>query len=496
MSDIYLRSRNRNKKKFNLLNKVNWILFVAIFIVSSIILYYVIRYKLFNFKNIHLLIYGIIFTVIVILFIFNRLKKAPKTIAVLSILYLIFSGYGGYTIYNLVSGFSQLQKTTQYSEQTMSVVVLNDSDISTINQLNNQTIYAPIHNDKENIDAIVGNIKEKVDVTVLVKDINSYTEAYKQLISGEIKAIILNSAFEEIIEQEEPDYRTRIKRIYEFVVKKEQSFDLFKPVDLKQKEDETVAFNVYVSGIDTFGPITSVSRTDVNIIMSVNTKTGKVLLTTTPRDAYVRIAGGGQNQYDKLTHSGIYGVQSSIATLENLYGITLNYYARINFTSFMNLIDIVGGVEVYNDEAFVSRYGGYSFPVGNIYLTSDKALGFVRERYSLTNGDRDRAKNQQKVIAAILKKLTSSAMLTQASEITNKLVNALQTNMPLDVLMTIINQQVDTNKELLVDSQALNVTGTMGLPSYAMPGYNLYMGVVNETSLFNVSQNIKDLLDE
>lgn len=174
MSDIYLRSRNRNKKKFNLLNKVNWILFVAIFIVSSIILYYVIRYKLFNFKNIHLLIYGIIFTVIVILFIFNRLKKAPKTIAVLSILYLIFSGYGGYTIYNLVSGFSQLQKTTQYSEQTMSVVVLNDSDISTINQLNNQTIYAPIHNDKENIDAIVGNIKEKVDVTVLVKDINSY----------------------------------------------------------------------------------------------------------------------------------------------------------------------------------------------------------------------------------------------------------------------------------------------------------------------------------
>lgn len=109
------------------------------------------------------------------------------------------------------------------------------------------------------------------------------------------------------------------------------------------------SFNVYISGIDSFGSITSVSRSDVNIILTINQKTGEILLTTTPRDAYVPIAGGGNDQLDKLTHAGIYGVDASVQTLENLYGIDISYYARINFTSFLHMIDLIGDIEVYND---------------------------------------------------------------------------------------------------------------------------------------------------
>lgn len=116
--------------------------------------------------------------------------------------------------------------------------------------------------------------------------------------------------------------------------------------------------------------------------MTVNRDTNKILLTTTPRDAYVKIADGGNNQYDKLTHAGVYGVDASIHTLENLYNIKIDYYTRINFTSFLKLIDLLGGVEVYNEQEFTSMHGKYHFSIGKVKLDFDKALGFVREIFS------------------------------------------------------------------------------------------------------------------
>ncbi|MCC9732513.1 LCP family protein, partial [Streptococcus agalactiae] len=187
-----------------------------------------------------------------------------------------------------------------------------------------------------------------------------------------------------------------------------------------------------ISGIDTFGSISTVSRSDVNIIMTVNTNTHKVLLTTTPRDAYVKIPDGGGNQYDKLTHAGLYGVETSMKTLENLYDINLDYYARINFSSFLKLIDLLGGVTVYNDQAFTSKHGNFDFPVGQVTLNSEQALGFVRERYSLQGGDNDRGRNQEKVIAAIINKLASSQSVTKLNSITSQLQTSVQTNMTID----------------------------------------------------------------
>ena len=164
--------------------------------------------------------------------------------------------------------------------------------------------------------------------------------------------MVLNSVFESVIENEHPDYASKIKKIYTYKISK-------KIENAQSPATNNDVFNIYVSGIDTYGPVSSVSRSDVNIIMTVNRKTKKVLLTTTPRDAYVPIADGGNNQNDKLTHAGIYGVEASIHTLENLYGIKTNYYIRLNFTSFLKLVDLLGGIDVYNDQEFTSLHGNY-----------------------------------------------------------------------------------------------------------------------------------------
>ena len=350
-------------------------------------------------------------------------------------------------------------------------------------------VLAPTELDKENIDKLVKEVEEKANVKLNIQDTKSYLQAYEDLISGKSQVMVLNAAHGDLIANAYPDYLDKVKKIYEYKIVEEVK---------EEKKDKEVtgkdSFNIYVSGIDTYGPITTVSRSDVNVLITVNKKTHKIVLTTTPRDAYVKIAGGGNNQYDKLTHSGIYGVKASVKTLENLYGINIEHYARVNFTTFMKLIDLVGGIDVYNDQDFVSRIGNYHFPVGTVHLNSEKALGFVRERYNLADGDRDRGKNHEKVIAAIIKKMTSKAALNNFSSILDELSSSVQTDMPVSEIMELVNQQIDSGEDFKIESQALNGVGKTGLPSYAMPGYKLYMMEVDKQSLENCKSKIQSVL--
>ena len=301
--------------------------------------------------------------------------------------------------------------------------------------------------------------------------------------------MVLNSVFEDTIRGEDPDYASKIKKIY--------THKMSKKIDtaIGKQDPNAEVFNIYVSGIDTYGPISSVSRSDVNIIMTVNRKTKKVLLTTTPRDAYVPIADGGLNQPDKLTHAGIYGVDASVHTLENLYGIDLNYYVRLNFTSFLKLIDLLGGIDIENDQEFTSLHGNYHFPVGKVHLNSDQALGFVRERYSLNGGDNDRGKNQEKVIAAVIKKLTSTDALKNYNAILSGLQDSVQTDMSLETMMNLINTQLESGGSYNVTSQALTGTGNTGLPSHAMPEANLYMMEIDQNSLAAAKAAIQEVME-
>lgn len=467
---------------------INWILFAILSFFTITDLFIMFKYNLLNFKKINYIILAFMAIILILLLVLNIIRKGKIFTTIISTFFIIVTLFAFNYMNKGLNLFNKLNENAKVTENTMVVLVRADSDMNSINDVKGKVL-APTQLDKENIDKLVKEVEEKANVKLNIQDTKSYLQAYEDLISGKSQVMVLNAAHGDLIANAYPDYLDKVKKIYEYKIVEEVK---------EEKKDKEVtgkdSFNIYVSGIDTYGPITTVSRSDVNVLITVNKKTHKIVLTTTPRDAYVKIAGGGNNQYDKLTHSGIYGVKASVKTLENLYGINIEHYARVNFTTFMKLIDLVGGIDVYNDQDFVSRIGNYHFPVGTVHLSSEKALGFVRERYNLADGDRDRGKNHEKVIAAIIKKMTSKAALSNFSSILDELSSSVQTDMPVSEIMELVNQQIDSGEDFKIESQALNGVGKTGLPSYAMPGYKLYMMEVDKQSLENCKSKIQSVL--
>lgn len=255
------------------------------------------------------------------------------------------------------------------------------------------------------------------------------------------------------------------------------------------KVETSKAFNIFISGIDTYGDISTVSRSDVNIVATVNPDTKHMLLTTIPRDSYVRIALGGHDQYDKLTHAGNYGVLSSVKTVSNLLNTPIDAYVRINFSSFILGIDKVGGITVSNPTAFESY--GEKFAAGDIFLDGKRALVFARERKSLTGGDVDRGKNQQRVIEGFLNKVAASKSIDQYNALLSTIGGSVDTNMSSESLRALINQQLERGGKWTTSTQILAGKGqTGGLSSYAMPSSQLYMYVLDKESLASAQSAI------
>ena len=481
---MYQRAK-KSKKKNDRLKIVNSTLLGVYTLLAAFLIFTIFRYHFLAFRYVNILVTVLILAVAVLLGFLIFKGKARKTTSTILIVALLVGSVSMYAVKGLVDLSAGVNSTSNYSEYEMSIVVPADSDVKNLKQLTN--VLAPSGNDQDNVQALMKNISQTQGHELTVDTASSYLSAYKSLTSGEAKAMVLNSVFEDTIRGEDPDYASKIKKIY--------THKMSKKIDtaIGKQDPNAEVFNIYVSGIDTYGPISSVSRSDVNIIMTVNRKTKKVLLTTTPRDAYVPIADGGLNQPDKLTHAGIYGVDASVHTLENLYGIDLNYYVRLNFTSFLKLIDLLGGIDVENDQEFT--VGNTHYPIGNISLNSEQALTFVRERYSLNGGDNDRGKNQEKVIAAVIKKLTSTDALKNYNAILSGLQDSVQTDMSLETMMNLINTQLESGGSYRVTSQALTGTGNTGLPSHAMPEANLYMMEIDQNSLVAAKAAIQEVME-
>ncbi|HFI0671736.1 TPA: LCP family protein [Streptococcus suis] len=475
------KRRGRKKsERLRILNLVLWVLFVVIL---AILLFNMYRYKILDFRYVNHILAGVSLLIATITGVLIWRKKAKLLTSIVLVISLLVASLGMFGLQEVIDFSSRLNSNATVSEYEMSVLVPADSEITDIKQVT--SLLAPANYDQENIKSLLDDIASMKSVDVPTQATESYLTAYQAMLAGQGQAMVLNGVFTNILESEDPDFSSKVKKIY--------SFKITTQVSPSVEQISGDSFNIYISGIDTYGPISSVSRSDVNIIMTVNRKTNKILLTTTPRDSYVAIADGGQNQYDKLTHAGIYGVDASVHTLENLYGIDISNYIRLNFTSFLQLIDLVGGVDVENTQDFTA--GGHHFPLGTVHLNAEQALVFVRERYSLTNGDNDRGKNQEKVIAALIKKLSSPENLTNYQTIIKGLEGSIQTDLSLETIMELVNTQLAGGNQFTVESQALTGTGQMGLPSYAMPGSQLYMMEINPDSLAQVKSAMQTVLD-
>ncbi|MCE2224706.1 LytR family transcriptional regulator [Streptococcus thermophilus] len=456
-------------------------------ILALVLLFTMFNYNFLSFRFLNIIITIGLLVVLAISIFLQKTKKSPLVTTVVLVIFSLVSLVGIFGFKQMIDITNRMNQTAAFSEVEMSIVVPKESDIKDVSQLT--SVQAPTKADKNNIEILMSALKKDKKVDVKVDDVASYQEAYDNLKSGKSKAMVLSGSYASLLESVDSNFASNLKTIYTYKIKKKNN-NSAKQVDSK-------VFNIYISGIDTYGSISTVSRSDVNIIMTVNMNTHKILLTTTPRDAYVKIPGGGANQYDKLTHAGIYGVETSEQTLEDLYGTKIDYYARINFTSFLKLIDQLGGVTVHNDQAFTSLHGKFDFPVGDIQMNSEQALGFVRERYSLDGGDNDRGKNQEKVISAIVNKLASLKSVSNFTSIVNNLQDSVQTNISLDTINALANTQLDSGSKFTVTSQAVTGTGSTGqLTSYAMPNSSLYMMKLDNSSVARASQAIKNLMEE
>ncbi|MGQ7606582.1 LCP family glycopolymer transferase CpsA [Streptococcus suis] len=477
------RSGRSKSSKFKL---VNFALLGLYSITLCLFLVTMYRYNILDFRYLNYIVTLLLVGVAVLAGLLMWRKKARIFTALLLVFSLVITSVGIYGMQEVVKFSTRLNSNSTFSEYEMSILVPANSDITDVRQLT--SILAPAEYDQDNITALLDDISKMESTQLATSPATSYLTAYQSMLNGESQAMVFNGVFTNILENEDPGFSSKVKKIY--------SFKVTQTVETATKQVSGDSFNIYISGIDAYGPISTVSRSDVNIIMTVNRATHKILLTTTPRDSYVAIADGGQNQYDKLTHAGIYGVNASVHTLENLYGIDISNYVRLNFISFLQLIDLVGGIDVYNDQEFTSLHGNYHFPVGQVHLNSDQALGFVRERYSLTGGDNDRGKNQEKVIAALIKKMSTPENLKNYQAILSGLEGSIQTDLSLETIMSLVNTQLESGTQFTVESQVLTGTGRSDLSSYAMPGSQLYMMEINQDSLEQSKAAIQSVLVE
>ena len=236
-------------------------------------------------------------------------------------------------------------------------------------------------------------------------------------------------------------------------------------------------------------------RSDVNMLATVNPETHEVLLTSIPRDYYVQLHGT-TGYRDKLTHAGIYGVQMSMQTLEDLLDIEIDYYLKVNFSTVVNLVDTIGGIDVYSDQQFVPWTNrNITIPKGNVHMDGAMALAFARERKSYATGDRHRVQNQQDVITAIIKKVSgSTVILTKYAEILDNLANCLTTNIGKDEISSLVKMQLQSMPSWQIGQYSLNGSDSRNY-TYSMGQQLLYVMEPNQETVKTAHDNIMGVIE-
>lgn len=397
------------------------------------------------------------------------------------ILACIGIGFGIYSYYNVYHVLLNVGGA-EYKTDNMIVVVRKDDPAETILDAQDYIFATQTTSDTENNQKMIKKLETVIEKELTCREYKNVLEEAQALLDGKIDAAIYNEAFSSVIEDSIEGYGDKIKILYQYGVDTK-----LKKVDQSVKKP----FNIYISGIDVYGPISTNSRSDVNILATVNPETKQVLLTTTPRDYYVEIPDISGGQKDKLTHAGIYGVDASMATLSQLYSTEINYYARVNFTSLIKIVDTMGGIDVNSEVEFEA--GGYSFTKGMNHMNGEQALAFSRERHSFASGDNQRGKNQEAVLTAIIKKMLQPSMLTKALSIMNTVGDSVETNVSDKQLADLVEMQLDSGGKW--DILTMNAIGVGDAQScYSTGEQKLYVMQPIEESVDSISDKINRIL--
>ncbi len=423
--------------------------------------------------TIYMLIIGIVLAVIaaIIWLLVWHTRYTGRFIGgtVLAVIMIAILAFGGFYINKTRSAISNISgETTEVTQ--MAVYVKSDDAADSVEATAGYTYGILSSLDRENTDGAVAHLNSEFGTEVQTKEYAGLTELADGILNGEVNAMLLNSGYLSVYEDMDgyTDFSTKIKEVGTVDVESTiQSAEESTPIEPITTANGGKVYTIYLSGIDTRGEMTAKSRSDVNIIATVNTDTHEILLVSTPRDYFVplSISGGAP---DKLTHAGIYGIDVCMDTLGMLYDIDINYYFRINFGGFVKVIDALGGITVNSDYDFDSKnILGYHFNKGENYVNGEQALIFARERYAFQEGDRQRGKNQMEVIRGVVKKALSPEILTSYSSILSSLDGCFGTNITYEEIAQILQQQLTNGGDWTIVSYSVNGTGATEKP-YSM----------------------------
>lgn len=473
----------KKNKKLTLIAKIIGILSLIITIIFSFML---VKLNMIPNKYLAPLFIIIILIYLIMLFLaFNKKVKSSLKITaiIIFIMFAVIGGFGAKYLYTTFDFLSVLDKDI-FQKEKFSVKVLDTSDYNKLEELNDKNlgIYKSTNSQKAS-----DELSKKIEFTKV--EYTNIESMFNDLTDGKISGVIMNSSVEKLLKDELSDLEIKLKTIYEFKVSIDQ-VDIVKVVNVTN-----TPFNVYIAGGDGFGSIDAIFNTDVNMVATIDPVNRKVLLTSIPRDYYVNLVLQGEEAYDKLTHAGYYGIEESVKSVEKLLNTDINYYVKVNFSTIEGIVDAIGGVDVYSDYDFYERaFRKYHYTVGYNHLNGEQALAFARERKSFAEGDIQRVKNQQKVVEAIIKKVTSStALISNYDQILNSISDNMDTNISSKDISKLVKMQLNDMRGWSVESINLTGTGQMG-PTYTFPTLNLYTMLPNEDSVNEAQTKIKDYL--
>lgn len=410
--------------------------------------------------------------------------KAKIVGKVFSLLVSVALITGSFYLYK--TGGALLHMTRGTTEIHKMVVVVRENDkAQELSDVSDYTFGVEYARNVSNTERTIENVNKELKKHIATKKYDEMGTLAKALIDEEIDVIIYDSNYNDVMNQAVEGFTEKTRILYRYNIEENtQDTTLNVPV-------QSEPFSVYLSGIDTYGDVATQSRSDVNIIATVNPKSRQILLVTTPRDYYVPIPGISGGMPDKLTHAGKYGVDVSIDTLEELYQVEIPFYARLNFTSFVNIIDILGGVDVNSELAFTTGTDAgaiVEIKQGINHLDGKEALAFARERHALDDGDNQRGKNQEALITAIIQKMIAPSMIVKATDILAEVSDSVETNMSMKQIRTLIKQQLQNGSDWQIYSVAAD-----GMPDrrecYSIAG-TPYVTVPNEETVAQIGELI------
>ena len=398
---------------------------------------------------------------------------------------LLFGAVYCYGITYLSSAISFIESITgeHVETETYSVYVLKNGGYRELSNLNRQGIgYVSTNPHRADTEARLQSIVEHK-----ATDFDNVGEIVAGLYDYKVAAIVLNDSYLDILAETNLDFENRAVALYSFEVRSDTP-DTPSAVDIK-----TEPFIMYISGTDSRDGLNSVARSDVNMLVVVNPQTHKILLVSIPRDYYVQLHGTTGTK-DKLTHAGVYGIEMSRTTIEDLFDIEINYTTKVSFGTVISVVDTLGGIEINSDDEFTTRANKDCHIVkGKQTLNSECALAYSRERYHYASGDRHRILNQQDVVIAILDKLSDPHYLAKYPKILKNAEGSFETSMSYDEITSFAKYQLSTLQGWEVERISVDGTGAM-LPTYSMGAQNLYVMIPDQSTVDNAKAKIAETM--